>query len=62
VEGSPKSGARGLLNAGGRWATVKCGNDDYTDGQQGEAVSSQRSIEPMWLDEPDTTARIVAER
>jgi hypothetical protein len=50
-----KSGARGLLNAGGHRATVKCGNDDYKDGQRGEAVSSQRSIEPMWLDESATT-------
>jgi hypothetical protein len=47
---SLKSGARGLLNAGGHRATVKCGNDDYKDGQRGEAVSSQQSIEPMWLD------------
>jgi hypothetical protein len=39
-----KSGARGLLNAGGQRATVKCGNDDY-DGQRGEAVSSQLHAE-----------------
>jgi hypothetical protein len=59
---SPTSGARDLLNAGGHRATVKCGNDDYKDGQRGEAVSSQRSIEPMWLDESAMTDIIVAQR